>query len=252
MVTRGLQYFRQFDRSLWVLAFGRLVGAMGFSVSMPFISIYFHSEFGFSMTEIGLFFGVMTIVRSVCQVIGGEMSDRVPRSWMLVHSQNFRAVSFALIALSIYCDWGFWAVSLSLLISVIFGAVFHPVANAMVSDILPEEKRLDGYAVTRAAGNLGWAIGPAIGGFVATASYSVLFLISAIITLASAIIFWTMMHLPKSAAPMEKFKLADVIAVRKDPCLARHSLLVFLLYLVVAQLNHLGYFKNRTGLPVHT
>ena len=71
MVTRGLQYFRQFDRSLWVLAFGWLVGALGFSASMPFISIYFHSEFGFSMTEIGLFFGVMTIVRSVCQVIGG-------------------------------------------------------------------------------------------------------------------------------------------------------------------------------------
>ena len=236
MVTRGLQYFRQFDRSLWVLAFGWLVGAMGFSASMPFISIYFHSEFGFSMTEIGLFFGVMIIVRSVCQVIGGELSDRVPRSWMLVHSQNFRAVSFALIALSIYYDLGFWAVTLSLLISVIFGAVFHPVANAMVSDIVPEEKRLDGYAITRAAGNLGWAIGPAIGGFVATASYSVLFLISAIITLVSAIIFWTMMHLPKSAAPLEKFKLADIIAVRKDPCLARHSLLIFLLYMVVAQL----------------
>ena len=153
-----------------------------------------------------------------------------------MHSQNFRAVSFALIALSIYYDWGFWAVSLSLLISVIFGAVFHPVANAMVSDIVPEDKRLDGYAITRAAGNLGWAIGPAIGGFVATASYSVLFVISAVITLASAIIFWTMMNLPKSAEPMEKFKLADIIAVRKDPCLARHSLLIFLLYLVVAQL----------------
>ncbi|MDH3937787.1 MAG: MFS transporter, partial [candidate division Zixibacteria bacterium] len=117
MVKRSLEFIRQFDRNLWVLAFGWLVGAMGFSASMPFISIYFHSEFDFSMTEIGLFFGVMTIVRSLCQLIGGEVSDRLPRSWMLVYSQLFRAVSFGLIAISIYFDWGFWAVALSLLVS---------------------------------------------------------------------------------------------------------------------------------------
>lgn len=236
MVKRCLLFIRQFDRNLWVLAFGWLVGAMGFSASMPFISIYFHSEYGFSMTEIGLFFGFMTIVRSLCQVIGGEVSDRVPRSWMLVYSQLFRAVSFGLIAISIYFDWGFWAVSLSLLISVIFGAVFHPVANALVSDLLPEEKRLEGYAVTRAAGNLGWAIGPAIGGFLVAASYDILFTISALITLASAVIFWTMFRIPKATAPLDKFKFADIIAVRKDPWLARHCILIFLLYLVVAQL----------------
>ena len=236
MVKRSIEFIRQFDRNLWVLAFGWLVGAMGFSASMPFISIYFHSEFGFSMTEIGLFFGVMTIVRSFCQVIGGEVSDRVPRSWMLVYSQLFRAVSFGLIAISIYFDWGFWAVTLSLLISVVFGAVFHPVANALVADLLPEEKRLEGYAITRAAGNLGWAIGPAIGGFLVATSYDILFFISALITLASAIIFWTMLRIPKGTSNLDRFRFADMIAVRKDPWLARHCILIFLLYLVVAQL----------------
>jgi len=237
MVTScGLEFLRRYDRNLWVLSVGWLVGAMGFAISMPFISIYFHSEYGLSMTKIGLFFGVMTLIRSLSQVVAGELSDRVPRSWMLVHSQIFRGVSFALIALSIHYRMGFWVVAASLLISVIFGAVFHPVANALVSDILPEKQRLDGYAITRAAGNLGWAIGPAIGGFVASASYSVLFFISSLIMLASAVVFWVWMRVPPAAAPLDRFKLADVIAIRHDPWLARHSLLVFILYLVVAQL----------------
>ncbi len=236
MVKRSLEFMRQFDRNLWVLAFGWLVGSMGFSASMPFISIYFHSEYGMSMTQIGLFFGVLTIVRSLCQVAGGEISDRVPRSWLLIHSQLFRAFSFALIALAIYLDYGFWAVGGALLISVVFGAVFHPVANALVSDLLPKEKRLDGYAITRAAGNLGWAVGPAIGGFLVVASYDILFLISALITGLSALIFWSMFRVPGSTTITDRFRLSDIIAIRHDPWLARHSVLVFLLYLVVAQL----------------
>ncbi|MDH3937826.1 MAG: MFS transporter, partial [candidate division Zixibacteria bacterium] len=109
-------------------------------------------------------------------------------------------------------------------------------ANALVSDLLPQEKRLEGYAITRAAGNLGWAVGPAIGGFLVAASYDILFSISALITFVSAVIFWAMLRIPKAISPLDRFRISDMIAIRKDPWLARHSMLVFLLYLVVAQL----------------
>lgn len=238
MIAPILQFVRQFDRNLWILSVGWFVSALGFAASLPFIAIYFHSHFGMSMTEIGLFFGAMAIVRSVFQGIGGEIADRVPRSWLLVHSQNLRALFFAMEALAIYYDWGFWWVAIFLFMMSIFGAIFQPTANALVSDIVPREKRLEGYAVTRSAGNLGWAAGPALGGFLATVgdSYAYLFFLSAGITFASGLVFWTMLKVPEAAKPIDRFRMKDLISIKDDPLLAKHSILIFLLYLVVAQL----------------
>ncbi len=215
---------------------GWFVGALGFAASMPFIAIYFHSEFGMSMTEIGVYFGITAIVRSVFQAVGGEVSDRVQRSWLLVYSQLARATSFFVLAAAIYFHCGFWPVAIILMVNAVFGAIFHPVANALVSDIVPKEKRLDGYAIARAGGNLGWAVGPAIGGFLATSSYALLFLISAVITLASGLVFQIFLKVPRAATPEDRFRISDILAIKDDLHLARHSILIFLLYLVVAQL----------------
>lgn len=236
MIKRAYDYVSQFNSSLWILSLGWLVSAIGFAASMPFIAIYFHDKFGFSMTDIGLFFGVMALLRSTFQAVGGEVSDRMDRKSILVYSQYIRSVAFLGLSLSIYFEWGFWWVAIFLLLNSIFGAIFQPVANALVSDILPANKRLDGYAITRSAGNLGWALGPAIGGFLATSSYALLFLISAILTTISGLIVWLYFNAPVTVKATEQFRMKDLIAVKKDSNLAIHVSLQLILYLVVSQL----------------
>ena len=54
--------------------------------------------------------------------------------------------------------------------------MLHPAANAMVADLVPREKRIKAYALLRIAQNLGWAIGPMLGGFIAQRSYGAMFL----------------------------------------------------------------------------
>ncbi|MFH1372573.1 MAG: MFS transporter [bacterium] len=233
---KSAAYLRQFNRNLWILSLGWLVSAVGFAAAIPFIGIYFHSEFGMSITEIGIFFGVMAIVRSLFQAIGGEVSDRMQRRRLLILSQVARAAVFVVLAGAVQWHWGFWWCGACLLVNSIFGAIFQPVANAMVSDILPEEKRLDGYAITRTAGNLGWAIGPAVGGFMAATSYALLFLIAAVATFASALIFRFFLQARQTEIQTDRFRMRDIIAIKDDPQLAVHSVLIFLLYLVVAQL----------------
>jgi MFS family permease len=236
MLDRARRFFRSFETSFWILVVGWFVAALGFASSIPFISIYFHGELGLSTSEIGLFFGAMAIVRSVFQAIGGEMSDRVERRWMLVHSQTFRALSFLFLGLAIAFHWGFWIIAALFTINSIFGSIFMPAVNALVADMLPAQKRLDGYAVARSASNLGWAVGPAIGGFLAKESYASLFYSSAVLMLGSAMIFRYFLHLPKLVAPTDKFKVADLLAVKDDRNLAWHAGLTLILYLVVAQL----------------
>lgn len=230
------RYLRQFDRSLWGLSFGWFVAAVGFAAAMPFISIYFHSRYGMSVTEIGGFFGVLAVVRSLLQAVGGEISDRVQRRSLLIFAQSCRALSFAGLAVTIYWDMGFWPVASALFVQTVFGSIFHPAANAMVSDLLPPEQRLDGYAVTRSAGNFGWAIGPAIGGFVAAESYGLLFVISAVMAVASALVFWLFVQAPRTSVTQDRFRFKDLGTITRDPLLARHCILTLLLFLVVAQL----------------
>jgi len=229
-------YLSQFNRGLWVLAAGLFVSSLGFSVSVPFIAIYFHSQLGLSLSQIGLFFGSMAVIRAFFQISGGELSDYVERRVLLIYSQIFRAGVFFVIALGIYNHWGFWAIGICFLASSIFGSFFQPIANAMVADILPAEAQLEGYAVARSAGNLGWALGPAIGGFLAEQSYGLLFAISGVITLISVAVFWLFFTAPKADMRKEPFTLSDLLSTRNDPNLAAHCLLAFFLYLVVAQL----------------
>lgn len=231
-----MSFLRQFDRNLWILSLGWFVGALGFAASIPFLSIYFHGHLGMSTTQIGLFFGAMAVVRATFQAIGGEMSDRVGRAGLLIHSQTIRGFTFLLLAWSIAGDWGFWPIAILVTVNSIFGAVFMPAINALVSDIVPKESRLDGYAITRAAGNFGWAAGPAIGGFFAHSSYASLFIVSGAMTFASALVFWLFFKAPPLVTQPDSFKLKDLVALKKDLNLARHSILIFLLYLVVAQM----------------
>ena len=236
MIEKIVKFVNKYDRNLWALSFGWFVGALGFAVGIPFISIYFHSELGLSLSQIGLFFGFMALVRSLFQLVGGEIADRYERRQLLVYTQILRAVAFIGIAIAIYMEWGFWAIAASLTINSIFGAMFHPAANAMVSDILPKETRLEGYAITRASGNLGWAAGPALGGFMAEFSYGHLFIAAAVITFISGFVFALYLHPPKINQIEERFRFKDLIAIKDDSNLAAHSILIFILYLVVAQL----------------
>ena len=236
MVRRAWKFLSQFDTSLWVLISGWFVAAMGFAASIPFISIYFHSELGMSPSEIGLFFGAQAVVRALFQAVGGEMSDRLSRRWMLIHSQTIRAASFLLLGVAVQYGWGFWWVTVMFTFQSILGAILMPAVNALVADLLPPEKRLDGYAVARSATNLGWAVGPAFGGFMARTSYPMLFYFSAALTLGSALIFRYFLKVPPVAAREDRFQLRDLLAVREDKNIAMHALLTLALYLVVAQL----------------
>lgn len=232
-----MAFFREFDSRLWVLVAGWFVAALGFAASIPFLSIYFHGELGLSASQIGLFFAGQAIVRAIFQAIGGELSDRLGRRGLVIHSQTIRAGSFLLLGVSIAYHWGFWWISLLFTINSIFGSLFMPAVNALVSDILPPDKRLYGYAIARSASNLGWAVGPAIGGFLAKTSYPSLFYISAVLTFLSAIIFRLYLTVPPlTNAPTDKFRMRDLIAVKDDKNLAIHAGLTFILYLVVAQL----------------
>ena len=259
-------YLGQFSRDLWILSLGWFVGAVGFAASVPFVSIYFNTELGMSTIQIGVFFGVLALVRAAFQALGGELSDHIGRQGLLTKAQFYRAFTFVGLGLSIKFHLGFWPIALMLLLNSIFGSIFMTTLTTMVADIVPKEKRLDGYAISRSAGNAGWAVGPAIGGYLAASSYAELFYFAAVLTVLCAMIFHFLLKVEPAPLTKDSFRLADLMSIRKDKLLLVHGILTLGMYLVVAQLvaplavyavgmvglneQHLGYLFTINGLMV--
>ncbi len=233
-----IKYIRRFDYRLWILAGGWVASSTGFSLAYPFLSLYFHSHLGMSLLQIGLYFGVAALFRASFQAIGGELSDKVGRYWLMILAQFLRTISFMFLAWAIYKDMGFLIIGILVIINSIFGSIFQPAANATVADLTPQKDRPEAYSIVRAAGNFGWALGPAVGGHIAESSYAILFVVSGGMTLVSSTIIALFLKgiRNKSANNDEPFKLKDIATIRHDKLFFRHFLLLFLLYLVFSQL----------------
>jgi len=236
-ISKILDFVKSYDYRLWILTFGWLISAMGFAMVMPFISIYFHSELGIPMSWVGLVFGISAIIRATVGLLGGEFSDLWGRLKIMVFSQVLRAFLFFIIAWFIYRGAGFLLLSSLIILSSLFGGFYQPVAQAMVADVVTRQKRVEAFSIIRIGANLGWAIGPAIGGFVSSVSYPLLFVIGGLTSLVSGFLIWFFVKETVIADENKsRFRFKDLIEIRKDRLFFLYCIISFLLFIVVAQL----------------
>lgn len=230
--------FSRFDRRLYILSAGWLVTSAGFAMVIPFLSIYFHLELGMSMSAIGVFFGVTSVLRAAPQPFVGWLSDRIGRVSIMGWSQILRSFTFAGVGVAIVTDSGFWVIAAIISANYILGAFLHPAANAMVAELVPKEDRISAFGLLRIAGNLGWAIGPAVGGILAHQSYGALFFVAAGIMFVSGLYFLIALSevRPSARNDAPDFQIRHIFNLRRDGRLFEHCLISFVLFLAVAQL----------------
>jgi MFS family permease len=127
--------------------------------------------------------------------------------------------------------------------------VAGPAYQAMIADILVEEKRSEGFGILRVAANLAWIIGPTIGGILAAQSYLLLFILDAISSLLTAAIFLRLVPetKPESEEGAERQSLLDTLAgylqVAKDK--------VYLAFVFASMLMTLVYLQMYSTLSVY-
>ena len=163
------------------------IDRLGGFMLYPFFTLYITKHFGVGMTTVGLIFGIFSLTGILGSTVGGALTDRFGRKPMLLYGLVISALSS--IWLGVVND-------LSLFFA---GAVFvglfsnagGPAQQAMVADLLPDEQRAQGFAIWRVIVNLSAAIGPAIGGFIATRSFLALFIGDAILSsLVAVMVFF--------------------------------------------------------------
>ena len=207
---------RKYDRRFWMLALIQLIVAVGFGAAMPFVSLYMHTQLNVSMTLVGTVMLASALVASGGRIVGGEIADRIGRRPLVLVGMSARVVVFALMAIAIYLHWSVWAVGSIFLLIRMVGAAIRPGLTAMVSDVVAPENRVEAFALFRIGTNAGWAIGPAIGGFLISVSYASLFVLTTVASLIGVILVILFIQESIQTVETDRFAIKRVLDVGRD------------------------------------
>ena len=183
MIKKLRSTFNEYPRQFWLLMAAVLIDMTGGFLIFPFFSLYFTEKFSVGLTQVGIIYGIWSLAGILGNAAGGALTDRAGRKSMVIYGLIFSALSSLGLALAPTFFW----VYITAAIGGLFSSISRPAHQAMVADILPEEQYSDGYGIIRVVANVAFAIGPAIGGLLASVSYVLLFVIDATTSILAAL-----------------------------------------------------------------
>lgn len=186
MIERIRSTVREYPRNFWILIGSLFIDRLGGALIFPFFSLYITEKFGVGMTQVGTLFAFYAVSSFIGSLIGGALTDRFGRRSLMI----FGLISSAFSALIMGLSKDFHTFFVFSVIVGAFAYMGHPAGQAMLTDILPEAKRIEGFGILRVVANLAVTIGPAIGGLIASKSFFALFIIDAIASSITAIIVY--------------------------------------------------------------
>lgn len=192
--------YHEYPGQFWILVAGTFIDQLGGALLFPFFTLYITRKFGVGMTTVGLIFGVFSISGVAGSTLGGALADRLGRKGMVLFGLVASALSSLVMGSINDIGWFF-------IVAVLVGLLAEtggPARQAMVADLLPEEKRAQGFGVMRVAFNLAVVIGPMIGGLLAARSYMLLFVCDAVSSLIMAGIVYLALKETRPASSEEE------------------------------------------------
>ncbi len=178
--------YKEFPSQFWILVAGMFIDRLGGALLFPFFSLYLTKKFQIGMTQVGLIFGMFAISSFLGSMIGGALTDRWGRKKILLFGLAMSGLSSVLMGV---IDLLPMFLIVTLLVGIL-SDVAGPAYNSLVADLLPEEKRAQGFGILRVVANLAVTIGPLIGGFLASKSYLILFITDATTSIITATILY--------------------------------------------------------------
>ena len=162
------------------------ISMVGFGIVIPVLPVYAKSEpFLMSPSQLGWLVGIFSLVQLFAAPLFGKLSDRIGRKPVLLVSVLGTAVGFFVIGKA---D-AVWMLFLGRIIDGASGGNIA-TAQACIADVTAPEKRSRAMGIIGAAFGLGFIMGPALGGILASYSHAAPFYAAGALSILNALLIW--------------------------------------------------------------
>lgn len=204
--------YQGLPRRIWWLSFVMLVNRSGTMV-LPFLTVYLTDHKGYTKTEAGYAMAAFGAGALLGSYAGGRLTDRIGFSFVQFFSLFLSGIMFFVLGRMDTLP----KFILCLFVLSILAESFRPANSAAIAAYSNESNRTRSYSLNRLAVNLGFAIGPAIGGLVSEFSYDWLFWLDGITCIVSSVVLF--LALPRqnmSPRAQQKQELKDSSSAFRD------------------------------------
>ncbi|MBV7531530.1 MFS transporter [Chitinophaga sp. sic0106] len=222
----------------WWLSLILLINRSGTMV-IPFLTVYMTQHLHFTITQAGIVMACFGSGAIVGATLGGWLSDRI--GFYQVQFWSLFSNGLLFILLGQMHTFPQLCICVFALSSV--GDAFRPANSIAIAAYSNPENRTRSYALNRLAVNLGWSVGPAIGGLLASFSYDLLFWVDGATCMFAA--FMMRILLPPVPAPAKS---------HADHSIPKESIWkdqIYITFLVFAMINAICLFQFSSIVPLY-
>jgi predicted MFS family arabinose efflux permease len=248
MITSPIEIYRKaylgLSNSAWWLSLVMLVNRSGTMV-IPFMTVYLTYKLHFSIAEAGFVMAAFGVGAIIGAYTGGRLTDKIGFYPVQFWSLFLNGIMFFVLGQMqtlpqiIICTF---------ILSVV-GESFRPANSAAIASYSTEANRTRSYSLNRLAINLGFSIGPAIGGILSSISYQWLFFTDGITCILAALLLRFCLQPVAQKPKPEKHEIKTRVkdSVYKDGIYLRFMFCIFLTAFCFLQLFSLVpvYYKEQ-------
>ncbi len=173
------------SRNTWLLSIIMLINRSG-SMVIPFMTVYLTKELKLGVKESGVIISAFGVGALFGAYTGGWLTDRIGHFRVQFFSLLLGGIS--LFSLQFYKDVAL--LTIMVFIASLISEALRPANAVSISVYSKPENITRAYSLNRMAVNLGFAVGPTVGGLLAVISYKLLFWVDGITCVLAALLFF--------------------------------------------------------------
>lgn len=241
MKKRWFQTYLGLPKSVYIVFAAQIINRFGDFV-MPFLTLFLTSKLGFSISATGTIVMAATLMTIPGGLLGGKIADQVGRIKTYALFQGAAGLMILLATPFIQSRW----VIVLLMASAFFNGAVRPILSAILTDVLPPDRRQDGFSLSYLGINIGVAVGPIAAGFLFNHYLPLMFIGDALTTFIAVVL--VVKAIPESRPePAQSGSASDLKESTLSVLLQRPRLLLFMIFTVFISAT---YAQSNFSLPI--
>ncbi|MCS7473274.1 MFS transporter [Myroides odoratimimus] len=239
--------YKGLSSASWMLAIVMLINRSG-SMVLPFLGVYMTKELHFSQEQTGYVLACFGVGSIIGTTVGGWVTDKIG---------NYKVQYLSLIgSIPVFIMLPHFtsvvSLALMMLLQSAVSEMFRPANSVAITMYAKPENITRAFSLNRMAVNLGFSIGPAMGGILAAISYALLFYVNATAAFLAAVVFIYFFRNRKTNKELllEQEDITELNEIEDVSNKSPYKDKMFLIYSVFCTLYSIAFLQLLSTLPI--